>query len=424
MDFNKKMYYEIDRQFNRFLEFFAYQCCSCKSPVLWGLDEAGRPYRAVGCCRTVHPQTQAPHHELQREGFYATGAHHSGYFQHLLADGPPIPAEGLRSWLDDTEHGLVHGFCTAFMLFWMKYPEGIPDKVFQHLHIKKEERLPKFNESVPQLLAALLHDFCRTLVPEELRGMSAHHEGHDEALKDWFPGLWPSAYNHTSAPADADDPLINADRMELRRFRDHDDWIRPRYLDQARAKLPKPLLRYFYKFMRPAISYLLQHRQQLWFRHGPERMAYGGGWESLAKQKWTPNTPYPALYLEQPTPGLYCVETGRPPFEDCFWHGRGFQPWGFIPKPVAMQYARAKPIHKRDHLGLDARIPLRHWMFMFARGQKKFAKRHDHWLDPQLLSSGVGHMEMLTTQKMFATVNRFMEMFCALRVEEDDALCR
>jgi hypothetical protein len=220
--------------------------------------------------------------------------------------------------------------------------------------------------------------------------------------------------------------LVTADRYEHRRFPGWTQWAEPSYLKHGLSLLPREHLGYFYEYVRPAIAYLLKYRKSMWFRHGPERPAYGGN-QGFNRYNWDESTPYPAEYMPQlgadNRQDWYSVESGRPPFMDCFWHGRTFRPWAFVPRPVAKEHGvKIGTLASRDHLGLRGRIPLKDWIFMLCRGHYSYDKKDGPLPGAELLYNSKGHMELMTASRMLSTVDRFLDMFCCLRVEEEDVV--
>jgi hypothetical protein len=106
----------------------------------------------------------------------------------LLASGKyPLTDAAIEHWAADEEHGLAHGFCTAF-LAWLALPD-----------IRNTPLLSRV------VATALLHDFAR--------GAGLVEQGHDEGLREVFDKMNPPAYWHTAPQAEA--LLVYADRVEL-----------------------------------------------------------------------------------------------------------------------------------------------------------------------------------------------------------------
>jgi hypothetical protein len=232
--------------------------------------------------------------------------HHSGQINEIIAEGEKVSQEDIQKWACDLEHGLSHSFVVAFLAFWMKYPEGIPDSAFEsaaHLH----------SDDVKLMCSCLFHDFYKVVDGEE---------DHDKNLKKYFKSLTPQTYTH-SYPTDNKDLLVASDRLDLMRYPDYKTWCNLKVIDHY---LFDPNLVHFYQYTRPALEKLFKGRDDVWIMHGVESVG-----ESYKDNYPPPNTYMKPIKTNPPYKNAYPIEIGDAPFRTCLTHsGRSFQPWGFI----------------------------------------------------------------------------------------------
>jgi hypothetical protein len=107
----------------------------------------------------------------------------------LLLDRANVTTNQVHAFLDDSEHGLEHGLLTAY---WA---------------------IRGFEYKPLRLLGCVLHDL----------GRFTHDEQHDRNLIDVVDYLAADVYNHSSPSVITS--LIKADRIELIRYEDAENWI-------------------------------------------------------------------------------------------------------------------------------------------------------------------------------------------------------
>ena len=158
----------------------------------------------------------------------------------------------VNQWILDADHGLMHCFLVAFFAY-MKVLETTP-----HREILRIIRHGPFEECWFEKLMAscLLHDFARCDGSED----------HDKNLKQYFPDLCPETYTHTFPPEEV--PLVIADRIELRRYKDWEEWSTSN-IARYTASYEKEVA-WFYKKIRPAMVKVFEGRYDLWVKHGAE----------------------------------------------------------------------------------------------------------------------------------------------------------
>lgn len=132
-----------------------------------------------------------------------------------------------KSWVEDEEHGLVHGYFVSFFA--------------TILAPKPCTRL---------IRSCLLHDYFKCLGQEE------HH---DKKLKSLNLDLEDATYNH-SKPPDESHPLIMADRIELLRYDDWALWVNKKMLTTKFSEID---LEEFYQKR----TYLVPRIKKEWQNH-------------------------------------------------------------------------------------------------------------------------------------------------------------
>lgn len=104
-----------------------------------------------------------------------------------------VSIKDFNRWLDDSEHGLFHGLVVGYFATQKEF-------------------------GLPLLASCIVHDFAKVILKID--------KGHDAVLTQFFDGLLPIVYSH-STPSKPDHPLIIGDRIELMRYPDWRNWCQP-----------------------------------------------------------------------------------------------------------------------------------------------------------------------------------------------------
>ena len=265
--------------------------------------------------------------------------HSKGIFMSFIQAATPV--QHMDRFFNDTEHGMFHGVMSCYMAFLVSQGRHFPDG--------ERERL---------FASVLLHDFVRATSEEE--------KSHDKLLTNVYPKLIPETFIHSAPPEkDKDHDLIIADRLELRRYDDYEDWVDDRFHATMNV-LPEETqnyIDYFYRKQRPCLKIIFESRQKLFIRHGLEI-------ETFAKFDDNSNFPIHGSY-EEHSNGFPIEICGPPPFRQCSTHA-GWMNWGKI-----MGYATKEQLIEcgcipticgtRDHAyfkGTDL-VKLKHWVFTY-----------------------------------------------------------
>jgi hypothetical protein len=380
-----------------------------------------------------------------------------------------VSQEVMFSYIEDLEHGLFHGFCTAFLACWhkLKYVPNnnvdfmIPKEWYLALGQGANHKLK--NEFPSKFIAScLLHDFGR-FVEQTKR--------HDLLSVEYF-NLLQIVSNH-SVPTDINS-LVIADRLELQRFKDFNQWIDFQKLDVFDKDI-----RFFYKYIRPALQQLFKYRRTSWIRHGIEIRHYSKHlyqkdievknpceytkqllenrefvkWDRFASKyshlqhldeeilDWEPvaaqylaehfaneNACYPPKGHWMPTERYedgYAVEIDRFPAYFCSHHGgTNFSPRGFLPSPVLFKHngfmARCDSKDSesiRDHLAAVGKVPIKEWIFMVNEPlllEDSFNYDGYSLMYSNILNSSMGLVSLKLANVFMQTINRFIDYFCLI----------
>lgn len=280
---------------------------------------------------------------------YVNEGHTPGYLHTFLQH----KATPLAAYLDDTEHGLFHGICAAYVATVLDGKGSAKDEAY-----------------VRTVASCLVHDFVRCTDPSTA-------ETHDALLRDVFPNLDECTYTHSNPP-DPTPTLVRADRVELMRYPDHPTWVDDR-LRLLLAELPLPkrqLLQQFYSTQRPALLFfyraLVARRgdaSSVLVRHGLEC----NGWEAdRACPKWPPTGSYMPFCPGGPRPA-FAVETSAlhgGMGDECFDHDPGSS-WDRIQGWVSLRAlreggGRLVADGTRDHLVCsDGDLERKDWVFTY-----------------------------------------------------------
>lgn len=336
--------------------------------------------------------------------------HSKGSLVRILADGPSVREEVISAWAEDTEHGLFHGIMTAFFAFLYKYPDGLPNEIYQEQNSKTINTPIDENEFL--ISSCLVHDFVRSSIKEE---------PHDQKLKEWFFSLDESTYTHSVPPNIS--PLVVGDRWELLRFSDYSEWLDENKLNMMPKKLQSKI-KSFHQHIRPALEKMIAEKNDVWFRHSPEKL-----WENHNFKKLTSESCYPPKgywNAREDDDSYFAVETGTMPPRGCLLHGyarnnsldntdpSSYSPYGMINLKSLKQYSdkNKKTISpcvrvtamedvelpwenknwlgddwaniikqtgyakntfiSRDHLAASSEVPLKEWIFLYD--DNKFTK--------------------------------------------------
>lgn len=281
-------YLQIERKFSTYIDFLANNVCHNLCPTQF----IGDNYR-IRC---------------------PTTGNHKGAFVRLVSHGPRIKAEDLQKWVEDSEHGLLHGIFVGFFALYYKYRNDPPYSLTEALHHHKLIELVTEDERL--LVSCLFHDLLKSFGHEQ--------EGHDKDLITLIPHLVPETYSHTE-PSNSSHPLVVGDRMELMRYKDHKEWVNMEVLQSYFSPQEFQEIELLERHIRPALAKLFEDINDVWIRHGPE--FWDGdlpkNFSAYAAASRCGSYPPPECYWtgRSDDPSYFAIEIGTLPVRGCLLHG-------------------------------------------------------------------------------------------------------
>lgn len=307
-----------------------------------------------------------------------------------------------QKWVNDTEHGFLHGFLTAFWTFNLLDSDTVR-QFWEQLEVTHFDKFKYEDMTAAQLIAGcIFHDI--------VHAFTGNHNAHDEKLKVVFPNLPGYFYTHYSNPQDTSLPFIAADRTELMRFKDWRDWVRTKDLSKSIDFFGRDFLDHFYSWCRPALDRFVRYQDEVWHTHYPEHKIYVTYPEEFGV--------YPPSFYSDKKTTCYAVGSGKFSFFGCPNH-YAFQPWmGCISRPDIID-AGCKVVEcpsklsARDHLFIDqtnGAIPIDRWVFLYKTTQS--LREMLKLLDQSVIAfSFHSHRRLITSMRRFLNL---VEDLCLL----------
>jgi hypothetical protein len=199
-------------------------------------------------CKRCHREDANRKHESQPTQLFRN-PHHMGKWMKLLETDNGIPIDRVKTWVDDEEHGLFHGFATLVVA-------ACHSPHILHAGFGLEVTRQGISASEKLYTACLLHDLGRFVKT---------NKKHDMVLQDIFPRLPVVIFTHSDPQRDQH-PLIIGDRLELRRYEDFDRWAKHDMMPETNDRLDC-----FYNIIRPALNDFWHGRHDTWVRFGTEK---------------------------------------------------------------------------------------------------------------------------------------------------------
>ena len=379
-------YQDVETKLLHFLDFLSCNLCKCKSTTL----------------ALPKHTTRQPNLQEQREFGWNTrdSCHHDALIFESLKLKRDIDRSKVIDWVEDLEHGLFHGFCTAFLGAWHEWSKR-KDEDFVNVEWYKSTA-HGVNWIFPSKFVAscLLHDFGR---------FTGSETRHDAVVCEYFDVLKLVA-NHSQP--DQVNSLVIADRLELRRYDDWHQWV-----EQGKLSVFDDNIDVFYEYIRPVLEQVFGHRHALWMRHGVEHKFYMRNNktrdEYLSCQPETP-CPHKGHWRALLHKNGYSVETGRVPAYFCLAHNFGFTPNGYLPIDVFFEHGGSLENAEgdagfRDHLVAVGKVPIKEWFFLADGIEKRHPRMQAKILE--LCESSLGLISLRLLNSFMQTINRFIDSF-------------
>tara|TARA_Y100000389_G_C17341804_1_gene453748 strand:+ start:167 stop:982 length:816 start_codon:yes stop_codon:yes gene_type:complete len=257
------------------------------------------------------------------------------------------------------------------------------------------------------IASLLLHDFLKC------NGFS--QEDHDKELINYFPNLLDETYTHSNPP-DENKLLVKCDRIELRRYNDYKDWVDDRYykLYDNFNKNQNQEIETFYNNIRPTLCYFYKNRNEIFIRHGLERI-----------DKFDVNNIFPPnrSYLIVDKLESYPIEIDRVPFGYittnineqkgfCSNHGVLLQfnkIKGYITyKEFIGNGGKIINTNQRDHLYAKSSMNINNWKFLYQNVSK------DNKQKIELEKNNINIISRQIISEFFMFVKLFQDRFVVL----------
>ena len=351
-------------------------------------------------------------------GGFSNDTHNSGNIRKILLGPKDINIEYINNWINDLEHGLFHGIMACLVLFLHDYT--LIDKL--NKSIENYDKEP--NEYEILFTSIILHDFYRT----------AHNvaENHDELLIEYFPQLRKSTYIHSNPSTDYfNDYLIIADRLELYRYEDVDEWlVKDSVFEKYLNNYEWSLHSIFYKNVRPALYDLYLNKNERWIRHGIENKTRFVNYEKNYPSEQNTND-----VRKDDSKFSWSIELSHHPFDGCltnnthhdshppkFNNGTYTTLYGIIPlkkyKSVCGEnliLCTITPDPNKKHIGKDhfccqGKIPLNIWNFIYSdklKNDTHLTKQLTHLFETnkiKITSHNLGKLVLTLSEKIIDNI--------------------
>ena len=255
--------------------------------------------------------------------------------------------------------------------------------LWDNLHIydrQVDSNLPKFTYADNLIVSCLLHDFMRFVD-------GVNDSNHDQRLIEITDLLLPETYTHSNPPNE-ELILIQADRLELLRYKDK-DWINESLI-KKNLYGGEECLSHFFQHIRPVLEKMFIGRCDIWFSHALEIRKHPI-WNAVNKEKLPVNLEnnlgvnfYPKIHwiaedfgykhnMKEEYEKYFSVHTGKLPFKNCIAFTKDYyHTQAIISKETIKKYGcnvkSAPPSTAgRDHLFIvqNQKIPTSEWIFLY-----------------------------------------------------------
>ncbi len=309
--------------------------------------------------------------------------HHSGIINNYLRSSRMIK-DHLNIFFNDINHGYFHGLMTAFIAFIMLKDKDKAD--FERI-----------------FSSCLLHDFVKAIEGSESKR-------HDERLSEYFPEFIEETYGHKIRANEYQySPIVLADRIELMRYSNYQEWTDERLTRALNHISPEDrrLIQLFYETVRPALRDLYTNRNSIWIKHGNDGemhrkqcsitgppSPHNLNWDIVMSMREDDN--YPKTHWDKYKDSeAYAIEQDTFPFGTTSgrheraapgWLSLGHcschapkTPWGLVKGYIDHENFTKKGgviinSQMRDHLLAKAKIKMKDWIFIDTLEIRKSVK--------------------------------------------------
>lgn len=305
--------------------------------------------------------------------------HHGGILQ--IIESAKLSRNYIDAWKSDLEHGLCHGLVVGFFATFLSgkmeefkisiCTEGSNWSRSRGVKVESSKLKPYVAENF--IMSCLFHDLMKCVGEEE---------DHDLKLRNVFSNFEEEIYTHGNPPS-PNHPLVKADRLELFRFDDHEEWVDMEKLRPALSGYGELAIRHFYKHIRPVIKKVIEDIEDVWFSHVLEESCPDH--QRVMRESGYPDFHWrvadPQMPLESDTELYFSVNSGFLPFDKCLAHTQKAMNGdviGLISKRRAKSLGvevTAAPASSwgRDHVFFKhSGIPYKEWLFLYTKKPAKF----------------------------------------------------
>ena len=275
-----------------------------------------------------------------------------------------------EKWVNDTEHGFLHGFLVSFFCYTMfeKKTElhkkiSVDGSIFSIN--KKTAILKSYNEKNIEteklFYSCFFHDYVKVCY-----GI----EPHDNLLRNYFSNCLEETYSHKYPEKETN--LIQGDRTELLRYKDYKNWC-----DFSKIKIFRKDIFHFYKHIRPALEMIIRYRNDPWISHVSETEEKHI--KNYPENRWIAIDPHMEKVNEYEK--YFSVNTGYLPIDKCHEHTikskanlKELTLTGIIPKSLILKFKNEityapNSTWGRDHpfVKENNKIPIEEWIFLYQK---------------------------------------------------------
>lgn len=337
----------------------------------------------------------------------------------FMWDGKKFPYS--TEFEDDLEHGIFHGVMTYLIATILD--KNLIRNINETIEYYNEDKLRKkyngkFSDNFhnERLALAKEAEHLLSIIPSCLfhDAYKVMFDGkkHDEKLKEYFPNLHLSTYNHTiEKKTNTKMLLVRSDRIELLRYSDHQRWVDRSVIFDGVSKSTKNDILFFYSTIRPVLQKCYKHRNKRWIRHGIEydvdKYNFNDLYPSMFHGFWGDKT---VMGQTDKSDDYWSIEVGLGPINDCFSKKSNALYENIQGKlPLEKYDGEIYSCIIRDHLVAKARVDIDKWVFNFTDdiSNQQLKKLYDSNL--KVCSENI-------VKKTLKAINNIMNIFYCLKI--------
>lgn len=171
------------------------------------------------------------------------------------------------------------------------------------------------------------------------------------------------------------------------------------------TSIKKSFSKHFYKYTYPALQSLIKNKEDMWLRHGPEKL-------NRRKKMCCKDDDYPFKYWScHKEKGFWSIEIGKLPFSGSFPSQKNYIPWGIIPLSEFKKFnGIIDHMPNRDHCAAKAKIPLKNWLFLLS---DEFKMGEREW---KLINWSKGCIDYKIANQFIGTLNDLSSLLKSFQI--------